>query len=374
VFRCLAFVHISKEKQKKLDYRATLGEFVGYSILTKQYFGYNPLAKTLHRSSDAVFREGKRYTAPNAADEALFNEDFYRDDIEEPKPIEKQPTKRQMEEPLGDDSPPDPPKPKTKKSQELAGLESSLGDASKLPAKGSHRDHTGKLAESAQLARENEEFEDKIPIYDAVVITDGLEDGIDDPKSYKAATECLLAKKWDMAMKKVLDAMCQHKVFGDFVDLPEGRKALPSHRVYKIKCDGAGNVQRFKARLVCGGNHQIEGICYQAMYALTACLGHVRLPLAIAAKYSLEIHQMDVCTALLGVDLEEEIYIHPPQEYFRLLQNGTQFNDSRLTKTSWKIVLRLRKSFYGMKQSSHMWYGTLNVFVISIGFTASGVD
>jgi len=140
VFGCLAFVHVPKEKRKKLDYRATPSIFVGYSISTTQYFVYDPLAKTLHRSRDIVFREGKRYTAPNAADKAILNEHFYRDVIEEPKPkptpIGKQPTERQTEEPLDDDLPPDPPKPK-KKSRELAGLETLFGDAWKPPAKGS---------------------------------------------------------------------------------------------------------------------------------------------------------------------------------------------------------------------------------------------
>jgi len=127
VFRCLAFVHIPKEKWKKLDYRATPGIFDGYSISTKHYFVYNPLAKTLHRSRDVVFRDGKRYTAPNAADEEILNEHFYRDVIVEPTPTKKQPetshsiekpptrdgnSERQMEEPLDDDSSPDPPKTK----------------------------------------------------------------------------------------------------------------------------------------------------------------------------------------------------------------------------------------------------------------------
>ena len=89
LFRCLAFFHVPKEKQQKLDYRATPGIFVGYGISTKQYFVYDPLAKTLHRSRDVVFREGKRYTAPNAADKAIMTEHFYRDVIEEPKPTEK---------------------------------------------------------------------------------------------------------------------------------------------------------------------------------------------------------------------------------------------------------------------------------------------
>jgi hypothetical protein len=110
-------------------------------------------------------------------------------------------------------------------------------------------------------------------------------------------------------MKEELNADSQHQVFEDFVELPEGRKALPSHWVYKIKRGGAGNVQQFKVRLVCGGYHQIKGIDYQATYAPTARLGHVCLALAIAANYDLEIHRMDVCMAFLGIDLEEEIYI-----------------------------------------------------------------
>jgi hypothetical protein len=137
--------------------------------------------------------------------------------------------------------------------------------------------------------------------------------------------------------------------------------------VYKIKRDGAGNVQRFKARRVCGGNHQFEGIQYHATYVQTVRLGHVRLELPIADKYDLEIHQMGVCTAFLGVDLEEEIYMHPPQGYFHLVQAGR-------SKTSWNMVLRLKKSHYGLKQFSHGLYGTFKDFVISIVFLTSRIN
>jgi len=40
-----------------------------------------------------------------------------------------------------------------------------------------------------------------IPIYAAGVISDDHEDGIEEPKSYKAATESPLAEKWDTVMK-----------------------------------------------------------------------------------------------------------------------------------------------------------------------------
>jgi hypothetical protein len=153
------------------------------------------------------------------------------------------------------------------------------------------------------------------------------------------------------------------------VELREGRKALRSHWVYKIKCDGAGNMQRFKARVVGGGNYQIEGIDYQATYAPTARLGHVRLELTITTRYNLEIYQMQVCTAFFEVDLEEEIYMHPPQGYFCFLQNGSQYNPR--SKTFLMMALHLRKSLYGLNQSLHVWYGTCKDFAILVEFVAS---
>jgi len=78
-------------------------------------------------------------------------------------------------------------------------------------------------------------------------------------------------------------------------------------------------VQRFKARLVWGENHQIEGINYWATYLPTFQLGRVRLEFMTAIKYNLEIQQMNVCTASLGVDLEEGISLHPLQGYFHVV-------------------------------------------------------
>jgi hypothetical protein len=81
------------------------------------------------------------------------------------------------------------------------------------------------LAKSAQLALEDEEFEDIIPIYATAASSNDHEDGIDDPMSYKAATESLLADKWDTVMNEEFHAIGQHQVFGDFVELPEGRNS-----------------------------------------------------------------------------------------------------------------------------------------------------
>jgi hypothetical protein len=126
---------------------------------------------------------------------------------------------------------------------------------------------------SAKSTLEDEGFDDIIPIHTAAEICDDHEDGIDDRKSYKAATEFPLTIKCHTVMKEELEGIGQHQVFGDFMELPEERKALPGHWVHKIKRDGASNVQRFKARRVCGENHLVEDIDYQAAYALTAHVG-----------------------------------------------------------------------------------------------------
>jgi hypothetical protein len=119
------------EKRTKFQSRASPSIFVAYSILTKQYFVYNPLAKILHRSGDVEFGEAQWYTGPNAADEAILNEHFYRHSIEEP--TEKQPFQCQTEQPLDYNPPPDPPKPTAKMSRELAGLATSVAAASMAP-------------------------------------------------------------------------------------------------------------------------------------------------------------------------------------------------------------------------------------------------
>jgi len=185
-FGSLAYLDITKKQWKKLDYKATLGIFVGYCISTTHYFLYNLLAKTRHHSRGVVSEEWKQYTAANAADEAMWNKYFYGNVISAPKPTATQPIECQTEESSVDKSPLEPLKLK-KKSQEMAGHQTSLRDACKPPAEGSGRNRTGKLilAQPPQLAFADEEFEDLVPIYFVAAISNNHihKDGINDPKS-----------------------------------------------------------------------------------------------------------------------------------------------------------------------------------------------
>jgi len=101
------------------------------------------------------------------------------------------------------------------------------------------------------------------------------------------------------------------------------RYTSESSCIYLMKHNSAGNAQWFKAGIVCRGNHEINSIEYKATHQLKALLGHICLKLTLAAKYDLEIHQMDIFMAVLAVDLEEEMCMHPPQGYILLPQNGS---------------------------------------------------
>ena len=94
----------------------------------------------------------------------------------------------------------------------------------------------------------------------------------------------------------------------ELVNLPAGRKPVGCRWIFKIKRNADGTPNRYKARLVAKGYSQIEGIDYNDTYALVARYTSIRCLLALAAQEDWEIYQMDVKTAFLNGDLEEEIY------------------------------------------------------------------
>ncbi|GKF32787.1 putative RNA-directed DNA polymerase, partial [Tanacetum coccineum] len=65
--------------------------------------------------------------------------------------------------------------------------------------------------------------------------------------------------RWIEAMKKEIQALEQNKTW-TLEELPNGKKAIDSKWVYKIKYKPNGDVERYKARLVAKGCTQMEGV------------------------------------------------------------------------------------------------------------------
>nr|GEU61841.1 zinc finger, CCHC-type [Tanacetum cinerariifolium] len=106
-----------------------------------------------------------------------------------------------------------------------------------------------------------------------------------------------------------------HNDTWELTDLPPGCKALRCKWIIKRKMKVDGSIDKYKARLVIQGFRQNEGIDFFDTYAPVARISTIRLLLALAAIHDLVIHQMDVKTAFLNGDLDEEIYMKQPEGF-----------------------------------------------------------
>ncbi|GKD24429.1 retrotransposon protein, putative, ty1-copia subclass [Tanacetum coccineum] len=128
----------------------------------------------------------------------------------------------------------------------------------------------------------------------------------------------------------------------ELVDSPPGCKPLGYKWIFKKKMKADGTIDKYKARLVIKGFRQHEGLDYFDTYSPVTRITSIRMILAIAALRNLEVHQMDVKTAFLNRDLEDEIYMNQPESFIAPRQEGK--------------VCRLVKSLYGLKKASKQWH------------------
>ena len=91
-------------------------------------------------------------------------------------------------------------------------------------------------------------------------------------------------------------------------NLPPGSKPIGSKWIFKRKLKPDGIINKYKARLA-KGYRQKETFDYFDTYSPVTRITFIRMLIAIATLHNLDIHQMDVMTAFLNGELNEEIYI-----------------------------------------------------------------
>ncbi|CAI7798452.1 unnamed protein product [Closterium sp. NIES-54] len=155
-----------------------------------------------------------------------------------------------------------------------------------------------------------------------------------EPATLKEALESSDAEEWNKAMESELKSIEENGTW-ELVELLEGRKAITSKWLFKIKSDAEGKIQCYKYRLLAKGYHQKEKLEYKELFAPVVKPTMLRTLHAGAAIKGWVVKQMDVTTAFLNDIFEEEIFMAQPE--------GFDDGSGRL----WK----LKKALYGLKQA-----------------------
>ncbi|CAI7768020.1 unnamed protein product [Closterium sp. NIES-53] len=86
-------------------------------------------------------------------------------------------------------------------------------------------------------------------------------------KPAKSALAGAALMEWKKAMESELKSIEENGTW-ELVELPEGRKAITSKWLFKIKSDADGKIERYKSRLVAKGYQQKEKVDYKKLFAL----------------------------------------------------------------------------------------------------------
>lgn len=242
------------------------------------------------------------------------------------------------------------------KSKEMSDDEDDISD----DEEGSSEDEVKNMLKLAQKA-EKGEIEDLNRWFEYLLNhTDDLKiyntkHGEPDPSQVRSWTFKDIARlpkeqqeRWHAAMLEELLALKKHNVY-TLCDLPPGRKAIKTRWVFDIKTDG-----RYRARLVAKGFSQIEGLDYDEIFSPVVRFETVRTILALSALEGWTIELLDVKTAFLYGELDKEIYMEQPQGF---TAPGKE-----------RMVCRLHKAIYGLKQASRAWWLQLDKSLKQIRF------
>ncbi|KAL4271452.1 hypothetical protein GQ457_13G004180 [Hibiscus cannabinus] len=323
VWGCPSEVRIYNPQEKKLDPRTISGYFIGYAEKSKGYRFYCPSHSTrIVESRNAKFLENDSVSGIQTGVEQPINE--------VPQPAENTPVDQVVHE-----------------NPEI--IEQPVEQHNS-------QENVGSILRRSTRERKSAISSDYVVYLQESDYNVGAEN---DPESFSQDMSCNESKLWYDAMKDEMNSMKNNEVW-DLVPLPDGVKVIGCKWVFKTKKDSKGNIERYKARLVAKGFTQQEGIDYTETFSPVSKKDSLRIVLALVAQFDLELQQMDVKTAFLNGDLEEEVYMKQPE--------GFSSSDGD------NLVCKLKKSIYGLKQASRQWYLKFHEVISSFDFVENIMD
>jgi hypothetical protein len=347
IFGCPVFIHIRKEKRNKLDPSGKKGIFVGYCEVSKAFRIYIPSHHHIEISRDVTFDE----------DAALKKSKLCQlEEVYEEEPVIPNTAMREVPraaEPVREVV--------TSPDEELL-EDHDIVEVQEPPQMTTL--HKRKPTLARELIQDGEKYG----------VPQGTTRQVKRPKPFSSYTalmcdlleeeptcfeESIQRKEWTDAMTEEYQSIMKNEVW-EIVPRPKNKDVVSSRWLFKIKHATDGIIEKYKARFVARGFSQKEGIHYEKTFAPVARYTSIRTIIALAAKMKWKLHQMDMKTAFLNGVIEEEVYIEQPQRF--------EVEDRK------SHVCRLKKALYGLKQAPRAWYGRIDSFLTSLGFTKSKAD
>ena len=411
IIGCVAWVHIPKEKRKKLDERSKKCFLVGYES-TNIFRVWDPASHRVERVSHVDFDETRLMTTA-VSDTGYWMAEATGDDVydvgggeEHPHSSSSGPSNENLpdmdniqnilggnSEDVGDQAaeeldfgPETHPNPsqdatysqrprRTAAPSQKSILNEKWDDPKHWAQRAMAHTKSNKTLEAelhycrlASLSQEDPDHHDFDPEYDLATLVQKIllakkstQEDLDDedgwePLTYKQAMSGPYSKQWKEAMDKQVGSFHQMGTW-ELVPRPKNEPVLTGRWVFKIKKKLDGSVL-FKARWVVRGFEQVYGVNYDQTYASVVKSMSFKLLFAIMAHFDLDCEQMDVVTAFLNALLKEKVFVEQPEGY----EQGSG------------MVCRLLRALYGLKQSPREWYITLRDFLVSKGFRRTESD
>ena len=311
VFGCIAYAHISNPARQKLDKKAEKLRFIGYSKASKGYRLINEKTKKVIISRDVTFN--KIYFGGSNCETPIKTREVLRIDANE------------------------------------SSSTTCTKDSDIEPWR-SHRTHQPVVRYGF------DEFCDTATVDDKTCHIAYYFSQIEEPTSIEEALSNAHATRWKAAADAEFKSLTDNGTL-ELVEPPSGKNIVGSKWVFKVKYKSDGIVDRFKVRLVAKGYSQKSGIDYFETFSPVVRFMSIRTLLAYAVPNNMLIHQMDVVTAFLNGNLDEEIYMTQPEGY---VKPGNEH-----------LVCR---SIYGLKQSPRCWNRALSEYLESMGYIQSKAD
>ncbi|KAM1470398.1 hypothetical protein ACFX11_041122 [Malus domestica] len=311
VFGSVCYVHIPSEIRQKLDAKSVKGVFVGYATCEKGYRVFDPCTKKLILSRDVVFDETitwnwKKHSENSVAVTHIQN------------------------------------------SHELGEIQDS---ASSSYTSSHTEEQESSTHESVEIPQSYDHTPVKWRNINDIMAQCNL--CIVEPEKFEEAAQ---DQAWIKAMEEELQ-MIEKNGTWELVDRPSDKQVIGVKWVFKTKLNLDGSVQKNKARLVAKGYVQKPGIDYNETFAPVARLDTIRTLIALAAQRSWKLYQLDVKSAFLNGELQEEVYVDQPEGF---VVNGREDK-----------VYKLHKALYGLKQAPRAWYGEIDSYFAKCGFEKS---